>query len=244
MAGRRQAAATNEMMMFSGKWITAVTLAGALAVAGCGKPQADAPPSATEPATLDVADAQPPPTAPEPGAPVAATNDTLTAAGKFAAASEASPFAKGELALKESYNRALIAFQIGDYARAVSELDDLVGTPELTPVQHRAVRDLLAKTLKLAPELAASQAITATAKPAEFPVAVPGTAEAPKNVPESPFSTADPAIKRSFARAKAAYDLGNYESARAELQDLATNTQLNFQQKYAVQALLDKTPGK
>jgi hypothetical protein len=32
------------------------------------------------------------------------------------------------------------------------------------------------------------------------------------------------------------------QTAEAELRDLATNSQLNFQQKYAVQALLDKTP--
>jgi hypothetical protein len=49
-------------------------------------------------------------------------------------------------------------------------------------------------------------------------------------------------VKETFARAKAAYDIGNYESALAELRDLATNAQLNWQQKYAVQALLDKTP--
>jgi tetratricopeptide (TPR) repeat protein len=151
------------------------------------------------------------------------------------------------MALMESYNRALIAFQIGDYARAVTELDDLAATPDLTPAQQQAVKDLLAKALKMAPELAASHAAAAagTAQPAtppEFPVVVPGAVESPANVLESPFATADPAIKRSFARAKAAYDIGSYESALAELRDLATNTQLNFQQKYVVQALLDKTP--
>ena len=233
--------------MLSDKWTIAIGLAGALALAGCGKPQTETQPGAGEPAPPAAADAQQPPTPAEPVAPEVATNDTLTGAAEFATKSLASPFAKADMALMESYNRALIAFQIGDYARAVTELDDLAATPDLNPAQQQAVKDLLAKALKMAPDLAASHAAAAagTAKPetpAEFPVVVPGTVESPKNVPESPFSTADPAVKESFARAKAAYDIGNYESAVTELRDLATNNQLNFQQKYAVQALLDKTP--
>ena len=219
-------------------------------LAGCGKPQTETQPGAGEPAPPAAADAQQPPSPAESVAPEVATNNTLTAAAEFATKSLASPFAKADMALMESYNRALIAFQIGDYARAVTELDDLAAAPDLTPAQQQAVKDLLAKALKMAPDLAASHAAAAAAAagaakpetPPEFPVAVPGTVESAKNVLESPFSTADPAIKRSFARAKAAYDIGSYESALAELRDLATNSQLNFQQKYAVQSLLDKTP--
>ena len=234
-------------MMFSNKWMLVIALAGALALAGCGKPQTGTLPSASEPAAPTAADAQQPPTPAEPAASMEGTNETLTAGAEFATKSLASPFATADMALMESYNRALIAFQIGDYARAVTELDDLANTPDLTPAQQQGVKDLLAKALKMAPDLAASHAAAAagTAQPAtppEFPVVVPGAVESPANVLESPFSTADPAIKRSFARAKAAYDIGSYESARAELQDLATNSQLNFQQKYVVQALLDKTP--
>ena len=72
-----------------------------------------------------------------------------------------------------------------------------------------------------------------------FPLVNPDT---PGKVPENPFATADPAVRESFERAKAAYEIGNYPSVLAELQVLATNAQLNWQQKYAVQALLDKTP--
>ena len=246
MIGCPQADLTNGIMMLSDKRTIAIALAGALTLAGCGKPQTETPPGASEPAAPAAADAQQPPTPADAAAPVA-TNQTLSAAGEFATKSLASPFAGADMALMESYNRALIAFQIGDYARAVTELDDLAATPALTPAQQQAVKDLLAKALKMAPELAASHAAAAAStakpeKPPEFPVTVPGTVESPENVLESPFSTADPAIKRSFARAKAAYDIGSYESALAELQDLATNSQLNFQQKYAVQALLDKTP--
>ncbi len=85
------------------------------------------------------------------------TNEPLTGAAEFQKKSLASPFAQAELALKESYNRALIAFQIGDYARAVSELQDLAKTPDLNPEQKQAVQDLLAETLKAAPELAATE---------------------------------------------------------------------------------------
>jgi len=247
MIAGQQADLTNGIMMLSDKRTIAIALAGALTLAGCGKPQTETQPGAGEPAPPAAADAQQPPTPAEPVAPEVATNDTLTGAAEFATKSLASPFAKADMALMESYNRALIAFQIGDYARAVTELDDLAAAPDLTPAQQQAVKDLLAKALKMAPELAASHAAAAAStakpeKPPEFPVTVPGTVESPENVLESPFSTADPAIKRSFARAKAAYDIGSYESALAELQDLATNSQLNFQQKYAVQALLDKTP--
>jgi tetratricopeptide (TPR) repeat protein len=249
MIGWRQANLTNGIMILLDKRTVAIALVGALALAGCGKPQRE-----TQPATIDSpaaapSDAQQMPTPAEPGAPVIGTNEALTGAAAFQRDSLASPFAQAELALKESYNRALIAFQIGDYARAVSELDDLAATPDLTPAQRQAVKELNAKALKLAPDLAPNRAVTAGGiskpePPPEFPVTVPGTVESPKNVPESPFSTADPAVKDSFARAKAAYDIGDYEKALAELQDLATNSQLNFQQKYAVQALLDKTPRK
>ena len=234
-------------MMLSDKRTIAMALAGALTLAGCGKPQTETQPDASEPAAPAAADAQQPPAPAEPAASMEGTNDTLTAGAEFATKALASPFAKADMALMESYNRALIAFQIGDYPRAVTELDDLAGAPDLTPAQQQAVKDLLAQALKMAPELAASNAAAAAgaAKPAtppEFPVPVPGTVGSPENVLESPFSTADPAIKRSFARAKAAYNIGSYESALAELRDLATNAQLNWQQKYAVQALLDKTP--
>jgi hypothetical protein len=243
MIGRRQANLTKGIMILPDVRTLAVILAGALALVGCGKPQIETQPGAGEPMAAAPADAQQTPSAADLAAPVAATNETLTPGAEFATKSLASPFAAADMGLKESYDRALIAFQIGDYARAVSELDDLAGMPDLPPAQQRAVKELLAQTLKLAPELAARQAGTAAPQTSpEFPVVVPGTIEAPKNVPESAFSTADPSVKESFARAKAAYDIGNYESALAELRDLATNAQLNWQQKYAVQSLLDKTP--
>lgn len=228
------------------KHLLIVSAVGIVALVGCSKSQTDSQPAAGD--TI-------PPTAtdtPEPAAPAeisasapatnTAPDDTLSAAARFAAASQASPFAQAELGLKESYNRALIAYQIGDYARAVNELRDLAATPDLSPEQKQAVQDLLAKTLKQAPELAATNTLPTTPTPTEFPLAAAQTAEPPKNLLESPFSTADPAIKESFARAKAAFEIGNYDIALAELQDLATNAQLNWQQKYAVQELLAKTP--
>ena len=245
MIACQQADLTNGIMMLSDKRTIAMALAGALALAGCGKPQTETQPDASEPAAPAAADVQQPPAPAEPAASMEGTNDTLTAAAEFATKSLASPFAQADMALMESYGRALIAFQIEDYPRAVTELDDLAATPDLTPAQQQAVKDLLAKTLKMAPDLAASHAAAGAAKPEtppEFPITVPGAVESPANVLENPFSTADPAIKRSFARAKAAYDIGSYESALTELRDLATNSQLNFQQKYVVQALLDKTP--
>jgi hypothetical protein len=253
MIGCPQADLTSEIMMLSDKRTLAVALAGALAMAGCGKPPNETQPVADETAAPATANAQlpAPPAEPAPAEPAPSatdTNDTATGAAAFQKRSLASPFAQAELALKESYNRALIAFQIGDYPRAVSELQDLAKTPDLTPEQNRAVQDLLTETLKAAPELAATNSAAAgpgSAKPDAppvFPLATPDTAQAPKNLPESPFSTADPAVKETFARAKAAYDIGNYDVAAAELRDLVTNAQLNYQQKYAVQALLDKTP--
>ncbi len=248
MIGCREANLTNEIMMLSDKRTLAVTLAGALALAGCGKPQTEPQPSVSEPAAPAAAEAPQPPTPAEPAAPAVETNDALTGAAAFQSKSLASPFVQADLALKESYNRALIAFQIGDYPRAVSELQDLAKTPELTPEQKRAVQDLLTETFKAAPALAATNSAAAgpgSAKPDAppvFPLVTPDAAQSPQNLPESPFSTADPAVKETFARAKAAYDIGNYEVAAAELRDLVTNAQLNYQQKYAVQALLDKTP--
>jgi hypothetical protein len=234
-------------MMSTHERVATFGLALALALAGCGKPQTETQPGAGEPAAPAAADAPQPSTPAEPAAPAAATNDTLTGAAAFQSKSLASPFAQADLALKESYDRALIAFQIGDYARAVSELKDLAETPDLNPQQKQAVQDLLMETLKLAPELAATNTTSAAAArtaqtPPEFPLATTEPGQSPNSLPESPFSTADPSVRRSFARAKAAFDIGAYESALPELRDLATNNQLNWQQKYAVQNLLDKTP--
>ena len=102
----------------------------------------------------------------------------------------ASPFAQAEQVLKESYNRALIAFQIEDYASAVTELDDLAVSPDLTPEQRQAVKDLLATALKKAPELAASRAAMAppgTENPPEFPVGGPRDRRGPKERARKPF---------------------------------------------------------
>jgi hypothetical protein len=225
----------------------ALALASAALLAGCGKPQTETQPGASEPAAPAAPEAGQPSTPASFISPTVDTNEAPTGAAAFQSKSLASPFAQAELGLKESFNRALIAFQIGDYARAVSELQDLAETPDLNPQQQQAVQDLLAETLKLAPELAATNTTPAAATrkaqpPTAFPLATTEPAQSPKNSPESPFSTADPAVKDSFARAKAAYDIGNYERALVELRDLATNNQLNWQQKYAVQALLDKTP--
>jgi hypothetical protein len=248
MAGGREAASIIGTIMSSNKWTTALALAGGLALAGCGKPQTDTQPAVSDAPAAAAADSRETASPVEPATSAPATNEALSGGAEFARKSEASPFAQADLALKESYNRSLIAFQIGDYPRAANELQDLAKTPDLAPEQKRAVQKLLAETLKAAPELAAGNSAAAAAgsvradAPPVFPLASPETAQTPKNLPESPFSTADPAVKESFARARAAYDIGNYEVALAELRELSTNAQLNFQQKYAVQSLLDSTP--
>jgi hypothetical protein len=254
MAGGPEAALTLGMKMLSDRWTITVVLAAALTVAGCGKRKADAPPSVSDGPAVANPDAQQPALTPEGGLAAASDSDSVTnaatPAAEFLAKSMASPFAAADMGLKESYDRALIAFQIGDYARAASELRDLAGIANLTSPQKQAVENLLLQTLKLAPDLAATSAGGTAAGtpmangPGQFALQTAETAQPPKNLLESPFSTADPAVKDSFARARAAYDIGDYEKALAELQDLATNSQLNFQQKYAVQSLLDKTPRK
>jgi hypothetical protein len=217
----------------------AIALGGALLLAGCGKPKPGDQSSSPEPASSGAV-SEAPASAATATSP-AATNEAISGGGEFAQKSEASPFAQADLALKESFNRALIAFQIGDYTRALSELQDLAANSDLTPRQKQAVQDLLAQTLKAAPELAATNSALAAAVAgkagavSQFPVTDPASAE-------NPFSTADPAVRDSFARAKNAHNIGDYEKAQGELKDLSTNAQLNWQQKYAVQSLLDKTP--
>ena len=57
MIGCRQANPGNGMIMLSDKWTLAIALAGALTLAGCGKPQTDTQPSASEPAAPAAAEA-------------------------------------------------------------------------------------------------------------------------------------------------------------------------------------------
>jgi hypothetical protein len=158
---RRQANLMDGMMNLLQTRILAVALASTLVVAGCGKRQSDAPTAAT-------ADVQQPAPVLEPSLAAAATDDATTKpatpAGEFMAKSMASPFATSDMGLKESYDRALIAFQIGDYARAASELQDLAENSHLTTPQKEAVQNLLMQTLKVAPNLAATNTVSA-AKP-------------------------------------------------------------------------------
>ncbi len=94
--------------------------------------------------------------------PANATNETLSGGAEFMRKSLASPFAQAAQALKESYDSALIAVQIGDYERAVTELIALVESSDLTAEQEQAVRDLLEEALTAAPELAPSPGAGAT----------------------------------------------------------------------------------
>jgi hypothetical protein len=80
-------------------------------------------------------------------------NKTPSGGSEFVRKSQASPFAQAGQALKEGYDAALIAYQIGDYARAGGELLILADSPNLTAEQARAVLDLLAQTVEAAPEL-------------------------------------------------------------------------------------------
>jgi hypothetical protein len=230
--------------------VFAVVIVAMLALSGCHKrPAIDTARQTELPITRPTKAQRVSPPA-NPATATSATNDTPTSAAGFVAASLASPFVQADLSLMESYNRALIAFQIGDYSRAAAELRDLAGDPDLNPQQKQAVADLLAKTLKLAPELARTNAGSVAnvdsrkAKPAEFPVADGPLGESPKNLAENPFASADPAVKRSYSRARAAFDIGDYAIAVGELNTLSTNLQLNYQQKFAVQDLLSKASHK
>jgi hypothetical protein len=177
--------------MRADKRSVAVAMAAGLIFAGCGKPQSQPQPVAEESVAPAITNAQvpAPPAEPIPAtatnqtppvaagaenatvemspAPPVVTNETLLGGAEFTRKSLASPFAQADQALKEGYDAALIAFQIGDYARAAGELDILVETPGLTAAQQKAVQDLLAQTLKAAPELAPSSGTGSTnqAKP-------------------------------------------------------------------------------
>lgn len=204
-----------------------IALAGIVLTGSKGSDAGNSPVSVTDQTSPNAAVAVDAPV------PAIDTNNTFSnAGGEFASQSQASPFAKSDPALKESYDRALIAFQIGDYSTAVNELDDLALTPDLTTQQVRAVDELLAKSLKMAPDTPRAP------KPEEAAQSVPATASAGEDV----FASATPALQRSYSRALAASKIGDYANALAELKDLIKSPGLNSQQKYAVQVLLDKTP--
>ena len=142
-----------------------MAVAATLAVAGCGKRQGDASPNASDSPAAVTPDVRQPVSALEPSlmgtlADGAATN-AASPAGEFLAKSMAGPFAASDMGLKESYERALIAFQTGDYSRAARELQNLAGNSKLTSPQSEAVQNLLMQTLKVAPDLAATNTASA-----------------------------------------------------------------------------------
>jgi hypothetical protein len=209
-----------------------MALAGALAVAGCGKPQAESQAAPSEPeapaATLDVE----PPTAPAEASPARATNEILSRVAEVARKPLASRSAQANRALEESYDRALIACQAGDYAAAVSELRMLARTPGLTREQDRAVQDLLAQTLRAATEPVPATGTNQTR---------PGGAEFTRKSLASPFAQARQALKESYDSVLVAVQIGDYDRAVAELKVLAQNPDLTPEQKQAVQELMAQT---
>jgi hypothetical protein len=163
-------------------WAAAATaVAAAIAATGCGKPkpasEASQPapePAAAPAAAQDVritevrlpADAPPAPQAAEkspapavtvpdapPPDPAPATNETVFAGGDFTRQSLASPFAEAGQALKEGYDAALVAFQIGNYSRVLAEIDLLEESTDLTAEQKQAMQELKTRALAAAPEL-------------------------------------------------------------------------------------------
>jgi hypothetical protein len=220
-------------MMKATDTILGMALAVTLALAGCGKKKSDSGPVPGGEGPPRASDGPRPETAPPPPPTSLVTTDAPgpapTPAAEFSTKLLASPFAPAEPALSETYARALIAFQIGDYARAVTELEDLAKTPELTAEQRRAVTNLLAQAVELAP--------TAAVDPGAPPLSTPSTG-AVMDTPEVPFASANEAVKRSYARIRAACKIGDYGTAIAELQDLATTPDLTVLQQQTVQTLL------
>jgi hypothetical protein len=212
----------------------AVALAGALMLPGCGRQTADSPPQGAD-GPVAVTQTQTPAVPPETAGAAGDTNGATGGAVEFQSKALASPFADAELALKESYNRALIAYQIGDYARAVAELEDLTNTPDLTAEQQRAVQSLLAQAKKQAPAAAPTQP---AAEPAKL------TTPAAVDTPDAPFATADQSVKETYARALAAYKIDDFARAEAELKDLASAAGLTTMQLGAVQSLLSEVQKK
>ncbi len=135
-------------------------------------------------------------------------------------------------ALAESYNRALVACQAGDYARAAGELRLLAGTPGLTPEQERAVQDLLTQVLKAASESSLTTGTNDTR---------PGGAEFTRKSLASPFAGAGQALKEGYDAALIAFQIGDYDRVVSELKVLLENPDLTPEQKQAVQDLLAQT---
>jgi len=213
--------------------ILALTLAAGVLLAGCGKPQSQSQPTADE-LPAPIAAAEPP-------------------------ALSGVPFADAGQEVKDRFEAALIAFQAGDYARAISGLRLLAKAPGQTPEQKLAVQELLALVLKAAPELATSPAAPAADRilpgtTTEAGVVVPGEAEpepalaiddtrpgggefARKSL-ASPFAQAGQAMKESYDSALVAVQIGDYDRAVEELRALSEYADLTTEQQKAVRDLL------
>jgi hypothetical protein len=233
----------------------AVAVAAGLILAGCGKRHSESQFAADEATNLATAGAEFMVSSTEP--PVATAANVLpSGGGEFTQKSMASPFAQADRALRENYDSALIAFQIGDYARAGAELR-LLAELDLTPEQASVVQDLLAQTLKAAPELASTgRAVAAEGTDGATPSgsraagsgtvqeamafntreARPGGAEFTRKSMASPFAQAHPALKESYDSILVAVQIGDYDRAFNEIDELAGTADLTAAEK---QALLD-----
>jgi hypothetical protein len=246
-------------MSLSRQSVTVALVAG-LAVTGCRKQPSESDPASAEAvvpvATGNAEFSQPPPTPASTQAP----QKRVSGGGEFTRKSLASAFTQADQALKESYDAALIAFQIGDYPRAAAELRLLARTPGLTGVQKGAVQRLLAQVLKAAPELAAADeaavvdslvttADSSTAlsnagglgSPVGSGAARPGGAEFTQKSMASAFAQADRSLKEGYDAALIAFQIGNYAQVVSDLQNLAGTPGLTAEQKQAIQQLLVQT---
>lgn len=231
-------------MMLKDKCTVAAAIAAVIVATGCGKPtpgteanEAVAPVEAQPPEPAAAPMTVPPVTEP-------ATTNASSAAAAFLAKSRASPFAQAGQALKESFDAALIAFQIGDYARSVRELYALARNPDLTAEQKQAVQDLFAEILKLAPETATEAAAAAaqtSGSGAGSNESLSGGARFTRQSLASPFAQADQALKEGYDAALVAFQIGNYSRAVAELDLLAEAPALTVEQRQAMQELRART---
>ena len=200
-----------------------VFIALLVALAGCSRDRGAE--SKPDPVSQPVRNSAATTTAPQAGS----TFSANSADPVFSRAAFEEAFTSADPAVRRNCDRALMAYQIGDYSGAVREFSGIADHADLTAEQ----KQMLDEALEMARQKAA---ITPDSGATPRPATPANSGDTGTAAPDT--TTMDPAMQETIARAEIASRIGDYPKAVAELSDIVNSPDLTAEQRRDVRRML------